>query len=405
MAKPLRLCYVLNHGDSLSQWQNAGLLDLQLSLPRAFQQEGADVHIVSFGGREELDLLPQLNGMKAHCNWLGLPAKTYARRIHQLHAPRLLPSDLVQTCDAAAIVVAQRIAWAWRIPLVYRFGFVLSDQRRVTPGRFRPAELAHVEGMERMGARRAQHIICPTRQIAEHFASIEKTASDKTTVIPNHVDSELFRPLPEPKQYDLVYHGRALEFKNLPALLEAVERLDVTIAMIAGPLPREIGTEDDQLPALKRRFGDLDGRIDWLGRIEHGQLPAYLNRARASIITSLSEGTARSLLEAMACGLPCIATRVPELKYMIAHEVNGYLCETDTNSIEAAIRSVLAAPDLMRTMGANARRDALEKYSLAPLAKREYEVLQAVAKRHPVESAPIRLAKYLLRRNPSWARP
>ncbi|MDE2855983.1 MAG: glycosyltransferase family 4 protein [Chloroflexota bacterium] len=403
MSKPLRLCYVLNHGDSLTQWKDAGLLDLQLRLIRAFRQRGAEIDIVSHGGREELALLPQLNGMKLHCNWMGLPPKTYARRIHQLHAPRLIGSQLVQTCDAAAIVVAQRIAWAWRIPLVYRFGFVLSDQRRASPERFSPADLALVESMERQGARTAQHIICPTRQIAQQFADIEPLARDKTTVIPSAVDSENFRPLPEPKLYDLVYHGRALEFKNLWALLEAVERLDVTIAMIAGPLPREIGTEDDELPALKKRFGDLDGRIHWLGRMENTQLPAYLNRARVSIITSFSEGTARSLSEAMACGLPCIATRVPELKYMIEHEVNGYLCETDTASIEDAIKTVLSKPDMMKTMGENARRDALEVYSFEQLAQKEYDLLLDIARRNPVEGASARIAKYLFRRNPSWA--
>jgi glycosyltransferase involved in cell wall biosynthesis len=391
---------VLNHGDSLTQWKQAGLFELQTALIRSFQRQGAEIQIVSFGGREELEMAQELDGMKVHYNWLGLPPRTYARRLHQLHASHLLRTELAQTNDAGAIVVAQRIAWAWRLPLVYRFGFVLSDLRRASHSRFTPEELAHVESIERRGAQAAQHIICPTRQIAERFAEIEPLARDKTTVIPSAVNTENFRPLPEPKKYDLVYHGRALGIKNLWALLEAVERLDVTIAMIAGPLPREIGTPDDQLPDLKRRFGDLDGRIHWLGRIENRQLPAYLNRARLSIITSFSEGTARSLSEAMACGLPCIATRVPELQYMIDHEVNGYLCETDTKSIEAAIKAVLGRADLMRTMGKNARRDVLETYSFERLAQKEYELLLDIARRNPVESGPKRIANYLFRHNP-----
>ena len=181
--------------------------------------------------------------------------------------------------------------------------------------------------------------------------------------------------------------------------MEAVEQLDVNIAMIGGPLPREIGTTFDLSRKLKDRFGDLDGRIHWLGRLKNEELPTYYNQARAFVISSRSEGTNRSMIEAMACGLPVIGTNVPELKYMLQHEETGYLCETDADSIAAAIETVLSKPTLMQTMGENARKFAVEHYSLEQLAQRGFDLLQEVATSNPVSSVTRRVAQYLTRRN------
>ena len=150
---------------------------------------------------------------------------------------------------------------------------------------------------------------------------------------------------------------------------------------------------------LKDRFGDLDGRIHWLGRLKNEELPTYYNQARAFVISSRSEGTNRSMIEAMACGLPVIGTNVPELKYMLQHEETGYLCESDADSIAAAIETVLSKPTLMQTMGENARKFAVEHYSLEQLAQRGFDLLQEVATSNPVSSVTRRVAQYLTRRN------
>ncbi len=397
MARPIRLAAVLNHGDSLTQWRTAGLLRVQSALLREFQRQGMEITLVSFGGRDELELAPQLPGMTILCNHWGLPEKFYARRLHQLHARQLLRADLVQTIDAGAIVAALRVAWAWRIPLVYRFGFVLSWTRQRTF----PADtdiIRNLSNMERRGLERAAQVMAPTQEIASEMIKVVPAVADKMTVMPNFVDTERFRPVPAEKRFDLIYVGRTSAVKNLWALLGAVEQLDVSIAIVGGPLPRELGTRYDQLAGLQERFGDLDGRIHWFGRVPQEELPGYINQARAFILCSFSEGNARSMLEAMACGMPVIGTNVPELKYMLEHEVSGYLCETDADSIAAAISAVLSRPGLMRRMGENARKVTLEQHSLLPLAKREYDLLVELARRQPVDGAAKRVRDYLLRR-------
>ena len=103
--------------------------------------------------------------------------------------------------------------------------------------------------------------------------------------------------------------------------------------MIGGASGVEAGTTDDESKQLRERFGDLGGRIHWLGRINNEELPTYINSARAFVLCSLIEGHPRVMIEAMACGMPIIGTNVPGISNVLQHEVTGYLCDTDADSI------------------------------------------------------------------------
>ena len=244
----------------------------------------------------------------------------------------------------------------------------------------------------------ACHVITATHEIADDLIQKLPEAGDKMTIMPNHVDTDQFRPTARDKCYDLIYVGRFAKEKNHIALLEAVERIGLSIAMIGGASGIEAGSTDDESKQLRERFGDLGGRNHWLGRINNEELPTYINSARAFVLCSLIEGHPRVMIEAMACGMPIIGTNVPGIQDVLQHEVTGYLCDTDADSIGAAIETVLAQPDLMRKMGDNAQSFAVENFSLQMLAQREYELLLDVARRHPIVGATGRIMQYLLRR-------
>ena len=388
---------VLPEGGSLRLWEESGVFDRQVALYRYWQEAGVQISIVSFGGREEYDYKPLLPGMKILCNWIGLPGGLYRKRIHQVLAPQLLGAQLLRTSDAAATNPALRIAWAWRIPLVYRLGYVASKFARA----LNASDLTHyrrLAGRERKALEASCHVIAATDEIAGDLTQMLPEAADKMTVIPNHVDCDHFRPLPRANEYDLVYVGRFAKQKNLFALLEAVKQLGLTIAMIGGAPAAESGATGDESAALQERFGDLDGRILWLGRINNEELPTYIQGAKAFVLTSLIEGHPRVMIEAMACGMPVVGADVPGIHNVLRHEITGYLCQPDSASIADAIAALLARPALMRKLGENARQYAVENYSLPQLAQRELDLLQDIASREPRQSAQARLSHYLLRR-------
>ena len=396
MSQHIELAVVLPEGGTLRLWEESGVFDRQVALYCSLQEAGIQISIVSYGGREEFDCKSRLPGMKILCNWMDLPRTFYTQRIHQVLAPQLMTAQLLRTSDAAVTNPALRIAWAWQIPLIYRLSYVASKLARPINAN----DLKHLqrlEGRELNALATACHVIAATHEIADDLIQKRPETGDKMTVIPNHVDTDQFRLTSRDKCYDLIYIGRFAKQKNLIALLEAVERIGLTIAMIGGPSGVEAGTTDDESQQLRERFGDLGGRIHWLGRINNEELPAYINSARAFVLCSLIEGNPRVIIEAMACGMPIIGTNVPGIQNVLQHEVTGYLCNTNADSIGAAFKTILAQPDLMRKMGDNAQSFAVENFSLQMLAQREYELLLDVARRQPVDGATGRIMQYLLR--------
>ena len=398
MTRPLHIGVLLTESGNLRQWELSGTFDRQLAIYRDLQARGMRITIFSPGGRGELEFAPRLPGMRILVNNLGLPETTYTTRIHQIHARTLLSCDILLSDRSGGMFEALRISWAWRMPLIHRVGFIISKiVRQVQPDNHEFAQ--RMEALERKTWKQSSHIIVTTADIKQHIIKEAPAAKGRISIIPNYVDTDIFRPIPSSKPYDLIYVGRVVKEKNLEALLKAVQGLGLTIAIIgSGSILGDGRTEDSEQRRLQSIFGDLDGRAHWLGRIKNEDLPMYLNQSKLFILCSFSEGHPRSLTEGMACGLPCIGTDVPGIQAILQHEVNGYLCNTDADSIAAAIKTVLARPDLMATMGANARTYALENLSFSEIAQQKYDLLHDIARQHPLESAPRRIANYLFRR-------
>ena len=395
MTRPVNLTVFLGYDSTLAEWDKIGIFDREAAEYRYFQERMVRTTFVSNGpGRDELQYQDRLKGMRILCNRFDLPRATYARRLHQIHALPLLKSDVFLTWQTSGLVPGLRAHWAWRVPLVVKLGYNWSG----TLAKAKPELVSYrrsIEEHERHAFLRASHVLATTDELKNIVIKTVPESAPKITVIPNYVDTTLFKPVALKKEYDLVYVGRLNPVKNLAALLQAVEQTNASIALVGsanGP------TETDYVRQLKNRYGDLGGRIRWLGQVDNEELPIVMNKARAFVLCSLTEGHPRALIEAMACGMPIIGTRAPGIGGALQHGVTGYLCDTDADSIAAACKTVLAHPALMRTMGENARRFAVEQYSFPRIVERRYNVIMDVVRRFPVKSAPRRALHYVFRR-------
>ena len=399
MPKPLDLVVMMGPTGTLRSWDSQGTLGRSLAPHRRLQERGMRVSFISYGDRSEYEFKPQLGGMRVLPNWIGMSARAYEHRLHQLHAPPLLRCDLVKAFDMAGLVGCLRAEYAWRTPFVLRAGYLWSALEAVRRPEKRHIE--RVQELERDAMARACHVIATSEDIADQLEQMSPGVSRKLSVIPQFVDTGLFRPVPAEKKYDLVYVGRIDRQKNLEAMLEAVERSGLSIAMIGGSTIVSSGIHTDNAVerALLQRFGDLDGRIHWLGNIKNEALPGVISQARAFILVSLAEGLPRAMIEAMACGMPIIGSRIPGIATVLQHGETGWLCQTDADSIAAAMEALFSKPDLMRQMGEKARQYALAHFSLDEVAAREYDLLHEIAARHPAGGAMKRFVSYALRKN------
>jgi glycosyltransferase involved in cell wall biosynthesis len=193
----------------------------------------------------------------------------------------------------------------------------------------------------------------------------------KTLVIPNYVDTELFRPDPEAaKDIDVLFVGRLAPQKNIETLLAAVASLDVGVTMVGDGPQRDL---------VENARTSLNGRLQWIERVNNGELPALMRRARTFILPSLWEGHPKTLIEAMACGVPVIGGDVAGIRDLIRHGEDGWLCDILPEAIGAAIIHILGNPDLARELGRKAHRRASVEFSLDGIVERELALLRAVA--------------------------
>lgn len=95
-------------------------------------------------------------------------------------------------------------------------------------------------------------------------------------------------------------------------------------------------------------------------------VPQWLTIAEAFVLPSLYEGLPLALLEAMAAGLPCIATNVDGNLEVLRHQENGLLCQSaDAQSLAQAMQELLNNPNLRDILGKQAQADYCNYWTFA----------------------------------------
>ncbi|MEO8973449.1 MAG: glycosyltransferase family 4 protein [Ktedonobacteraceae bacterium] len=108
---------------------------------------------------------------------------------------------------------------------------------------------------------------------------------------------------------------------------------------------------------------DISGCITFAGT-QH-DIPAQLYRGSIAVLPSRSEGMPNAILEAMACGIPCVATRVSGSEDLIQHGKNGLLVDVyDYTAMAQAILTLLRDPESVQEYGRAARKHIEQAYSL-----------------------------------------
>ncbi len=206
--------------------------------------------------------------------------------------------------------------------------------------------------------------------------------SEKLAVIPNGVDEKKYSPGSSRIKEKLnakrlfVYQGRIATEKNVEALLKAWKHSDMdedSKLLIVG---------DGPLAASLRPFYGKEYGIVWLGFVaKEKQRIDILRAADVFILPSLVEGLSLSLLEAMACGVACLATDAGA-DGEVLEEGAGVILKTQgvTTQLKALLPLFRDHPELTELLGQKGRQRVLERYTLseniARLEKLYAEVLQ-----------------------------
>jgi len=286
------------------------------------------------------------------------------RHAHALRACSVL--RVFQMTGALPAVIARR---RFGVPFVATYGFWYE----------RLAGSAHTRLLRRavisMGLGAAAAVICTTPELVAHVR--RRVPADRIHLIPNGVDAALFAPVAREAagRRSILYVGRLSPEKNLGALVEAAAKLagrfDVALRFIGdGPMRAPLQAHAESV-GVAAEFTPV---------VEHRRLPGIVAHADAFVLPSFTEGHPKVLLEAMSCGVPCVASDVGGNRAILADGVTGLLFDLhDAGALADALARVLGDSVLAARLGARARAEVRERYDLRRLVAREIDLLRRVA--------------------------
>lgn len=205
--------------------------------------------------------------------------------------------------------------------------------------------------------RRAARIVVSSPALAENARAL-RPYRGKCVVIPFGFDPERFAGVPVPASSSdapvILFVGRLVEYKGVDVLLRALAGLEHVRAVLVGDGPRRTALEE-----LAADLGLGDGRVTFAGEVTDEQMARLYAACDLFVLPSVTRAEAFGVvqLEAMAAGKAVVSTSVPTgVPWVNQHERTGLVVPPgDVPALRAAIRRLLADPDLRVRMGREGR--------------------------------------------------
>ena len=236
---------------------------------------------------------------------------------------------------------------------------------------------------ERAVMRRSARIVATCSD--EVFELVREGADRRRiSVVPCGVDVGRFRPdgPAEPRRGPrIVCIGRLVERKGVDDVIRALPELPgVELVIAGGPPPERLAADPEarRLAGLARRLG-VAGRVDLRGGISREGVAPLLRSADAVACVPWYEPFGIVPLEAMACGVPVVASSVGGLIDTVVHDGTGvHVPPRRPDRVAAAARELLADPARRARLGAAGVRRAHERYTWDRVAAATLDVYRAV---------------------------
>ncbi len=261
-----------------------------------------------------------------------------------LYAKKLKKHNKYELCHAFFGVPCGFIAMLLKIP------YIVSLRGSDVPfynNRFYWQDKLVLQRLRRLIWRKAKHVVANSIGLKE--LAKKSAPTQEIEVIYNGVDTNQFYPLKEKALGDkikLISTGRLIERKGYRYLIEALKNNNQVDLTLVG---------DGNLAAeLKKLAVKNNVNAKFVGMVKHDELPKYLREADIFVLPSLNEGMSNSVLEAMACGLPIIATDTGGSKELV--QENGFIVDKASKlSLRNAIEYYCDNKESIKVHGAISR--------------------------------------------------
>jgi glycosyltransferase involved in cell wall biosynthesis len=302
-------------------------------------------------------------------------------------------ADVVHTHLFSANIIGRLAARAVRLPVVSSLHdadyepAVLQGNPGLTP--WKQGLLQHADRLAAWVSR--ANLVAVSEYVADSARRRLVLGASRVEVVYNGVDTSIFHPNVKDERRRVrealglsastrvvISIGRMIPTKGQGTLLEAV-RLLLDRAIDVHVLLAGEGQWRSRYEALARDLG-LQGRAIFLG--DRADIPVLIGAADVLALPSLHEGFGLALIEALACGVPVVASRTGPMPELVRDGETGLLIDAGSaTELAASLAVILLDDDRRRRMGAVGREDAVARFSLPRMVRQLEAVYERVARR------------------------
>jgi D-inositol-3-phosphate glycosyltransferase len=281
------------------------------------------------------------------------------------------PYELLHSHYWLSAVAGEVLAARWRVPHLAMFHTLGEVKLRARASEREPQQRLDAE---RRLVHTVDRVLVATSHERQLLRQIYRLPAERVSVVPLGVDLEQFQPRNpaearaaldlDPEERVLLAVGRMEPLKGFDILIRALAQTTMSrppMLLVVGGDERA-AAEFDRLRAVADEVGVTE-RVRFVGAVPHEQLATYYNAADVVVVPSFYESFGLVALEAMASGVPVVASRVGGLTTTIGDGRTGYLIpwrcpEPFAEKIDLLLRN----EGLRRALG-SAARQSMEAYA------------------------------------------
>lgn len=209
-----------------------------------------------------------------------------------------------------------------------------------------------------------------SKQMTKELTSLG-IPKNKIAYLPNSINTNMFKPKKQKEDNLLLFVGRISQGKGLHILIKSLQNLkEPTRLAIIGPPDWDTNYYQNILKMIEKEKRKGKHEIKYLGAMDQTEIVGWYQKASLFILPSFIEGFPVTILEALACETPVIATPVGGVPEIIRNYETGILVPlNDPKTLAEAIQYLLENKDVRLKMGREGRKHVVKEYSLENVTK------------------------------------
>lgn len=377
--KPTRkkktLVLYFSRGTTLSVWEESGSIEREYPFYKKYLDKDYSVTFVTNGDRSEQEFFEKIPGVSVVYNKYGLPETLYRFYIGNIFPKRLTGNCVIKCQQPKGAEIARAASLAGKMPFFARCGYMHSDFSRFQFGES-SRQYLRAKSIEGEVLKSASRISVTLKEMQESIYQQHGIGKNIISILPNFVDTQLFKPVPSvakregSKKLRILFVGSLKPQKNCHNFLKSMTGLDVEIDMVAG-----WDGFNGELQTLAKNLNlDIKFHLS-LGRTD---LAKKFQKADVFVLPSYYESMCKSILEALSSGLPVIAGNGPGTREVITHEKTGLLCGFEPEEIREQMQRLMSDSELREKLGSNARKYVCDNFTLEKVFEEEEKIVSSL---------------------------